>query len=577
MRRASAREERLMSETKSIRPRRRFWGWGNESDELLPAEVAIVKGMMARLGTAAAGLPAPPREEDFSLAAPRIAPPASLAACFSATPHDRLTHSYGKSFADSVRMWNREVSSPPDWVAFPDDEQAIADILDWAGRENVAVVPFGGGSSVCGGVEPAVGASYRAVVSLDLERLGRVLEVDRASRSARIQAGVYGPELEAQIRPHGLTLRHFPQSFVFSTLGGWIVTRSGGHYATLYTHIDEFVQAVRMVSPAGVLETRRLPGSGAGPDANRLVTGSEGVLGVVTEAWMRLQDRPRFRASASVRFGDLPAAADCVRALSQSGLHPTNCRLLDAAEVAFAGVGDGRSPMLVLGFESADHDLHAWMGRALELARDSGGEYDADAVERSMRSTATDGEGEHRKGAAGQWRDAFIRMPYWRDPMVGAGAILDTFESAITWDRFAEFYRGVRDEIASTIRRVTGRPGSVSCRFTHVYPDGPAPYFTYAALGSETGDLASSLAAWREIKLACNEVVTRLGGTVTHHHAVGRDHRSGYERESSPLYRDALVAAKASLDPHGILNPGVLIDPRSRAVGITGALGPQSR
>jgi alkyldihydroxyacetonephosphate synthase len=168
-------------------------------------------------------------------------------------------------------------------------------------------------------------------------------------------------------------------------------------------------------------------------------------------------------------------------------------------------------------------------------------------------------------------------MPYWRDPMVGAGAILDTFETAITWDQFDRFYRGVRDEVAAAIRRATGRPGSVSCRFTHVYPDGPAPYFTYAALGSDRGDLASSLAAWREIKLVCNDVVTRLGGTVTHHHAVGRDHRSGYEQETSSVYRDALRAAKASLDPHGVMNPGVLIDPLGRKVGITGALGQQNR
>ena len=566
-----------MSETKSTRPRRRFWGWGLESDELLPTEVEVIKGIMARLGVAATELPAPPVETDFVLREPRVAPPPSLAAAFSSATHDRLTHSYGKSFADSVRMWNRDLRNPPDWVAFPGDEQAVTDILDWASRENVAVVPFGGGSSVCGGVEPAVGDGYRAVISLDLERLNRVLEVDRSSRSARIQAGVLGPELEAQLRPHGLTLRHFPQSFQFSTLGGWIVTRAGGHYATLYTHIDEFVQSVRLLSPAGVLETRRLPGSGAGPDPNRLVTGSEGVLGVVTEAWMRLQDRPRFRASASVRFGNVLVAANCVRALAQSGLNPTNCRMLDPAEVAFAGVGDRKSPMLVLGFESADHDLHAWMGRALELVRDFGGEYDAEAVERSMRSVEADDEGEHRKGAAGQWRNAFIRMPYWRDPMVGAGAILDTFETAITWDRFEAFYRGVVGEVAATILRATGRPGSVSCRFTHVYPDGPAPYFTYAALGSERGDLASSLAAWREIKLATNDVVTRLGGTVTHHHAVGRDHRTGYERETAPLYRAALAAAKASLDPRGILNPGVLIDPRDRAVGVTGALAPIAR
>jgi alkyldihydroxyacetonephosphate synthase len=561
-------------ETKSAGPLRRFWGWGLESDELLPAEVSIVQGMMARLGIAGRALPAPPAASDFTLPAPRIAAPSSLVASFSDTPHDRLSHTYGKSFADTVRMWNRDVPNPPDWVAFPPDEQAVSDILDWACRENVAVVPYGGGSSVCGGVEPAVGSSYRATVSLDLERLNRVVEVDRTSRSARIQAGILGPDLERELRPHGLTLRHYPQSFQFSTLGGWIVTRAGGHYATLHTHIDEFVQAVRMIAPAGVIETRRLPGGGAGPDPNRLVAGSEGVLGVVTEAWMRLQDRPRFRASASVRFSSFEAAVTCVRALSQSGLNPTNCRLLDPAEVAWTGVGDGSSPTLVLGFESADHELRAWMDRALELVRDFGGEYDAAAVERSMQVASSESEGEHRKGPAGAWRDAFIRMPYWRDPMVGAGAILDTFETAVTWDRFDDFYAGVREDVESAILRATGRPGSVSCRFTHVYPDGPAPYFTYSALGSAEGDLASSLAAWREIKLAANESVTGRGGTITHHHAVGRDHRSGYERESPPLYRAALAAAKARLDPRGILNPGVLLDPLDRPVGITGALAP---
>jgi alkyldihydroxyacetonephosphate synthase len=329
-----------------------------------------------------------------------------------------------------------------------------------------------------------------------------------------------------------------------------------------------------MQTPTGVLETRRLPGSGAGPDPNRIVSGSEGVLGVVTEAWMRLQDRPTYRASAAVLFRTYDAATGCLRALAQSGLNPTNCRLLDSAEVAFAGVGDRSSPMIVLGFESADHPLGPWMERALQLVRDHGGRYDAEAVERSMQPEHADDVGEHRKGAAGEWRDAFIRMPYWRDPMTGRGAVLDTFETAITWDRFPAFYEGVKREMQDVLRGVSGRPASVSCRVTHVYPDGPAPYFTYATLGTDSNDLASSLAVWREIKLASIDVVTRLGGTVTHHHAVGRDHRSGYERESSPVFRAALAAAKKSLDPQGILNPGVLIDPVDRAVGITGAVGP---
>jgi len=407
-------------------------------------------------------------------------------------------------------------------------------------------------------------------VSLDMERFDRVLEVDIVSRSARIQAGVLGPALEAQLRPHGLTLRHFPQSFQFSTLGGWIATRAGGHYATHATHIDDFVQATRLVTPAGVVQTRRLPGSGAGPAPDRLVIGSEGTLGVITEAWMRLQQRPRFRASASVLFADFGAAVRCVRALAQSGLQPANCRLLDPAEVALAGVGDRRSPLLILGFESADHGVQAWMARALELVDDHGGRYDTEVVQRSMQPI--DGsEPEHRQGSAGQWRDAFLRMPYWRDETTRRGVVLDTFESAVTWDRFDAFYDGVRREVAEAIRRATGHSARVSCRFTHVYPDGPAPYFSFAAAGSATGDLASALARWREIKLACNAAVVGHGGTITHHHAVGRDHRGGYEQEVPPLLRQALQSAKAVFDPPGVMNPGVLFDPHGRTVGITGA------
>lgn len=524
--------------------------------------------MVEQLGANFVAL-APPDAAEFHLRAPRLAPPAALAPMFSDSTHDRLNHAYGKSYADCARMWLRSVPNPPDWVAYPEDEQAIVDILEWAAGHDVAVIPFGGGSSVCGGVEPAVGDAFAGVISLDVERLGRVLEIDPVSRAARIQAGAFGPDIEAALKPQGLTLRHFPQSFEFSTLGGWIATRAGGHYATQFTHIDDFVEATRMVTPSGVMQTRRLPASGAGPAADRLVLGSEGTLGVITEAWMRLQDRPTFRASASIRFADTFAAARCVRALAQSGLNPTNCRLLDPMETVFSGVGDGRSAMLILGFESADHALQAWMNRSLELVRAHGGAYDAGAVAQSMARAGSD---EHRLGAAGAWRNAFIRMPYWRDPAVGLGLIMDTFETAITWDRFEHFYRVVKRDVEDAIHRVTGQQTAIACRITHVYPDGVAPYFTIATLGSPTGDVASALAAWREIKLAANAAVVAHGGTVTHHHAVGRDHRSGYDAEVPALFRQMLAGAKAVVDPAGILNPGVLYDARNLPAGQTGAL-----
>ncbi len=224
----------------------------------------------------------------------------------------------------------------------------------------------------CGGVEHRRDGRYKAAVTLDLRNLGKVLEVDATSRAARIQGGAFGPALEAQLKPHGLTLRHFPQSFEYSTLGGWIATRSGGHFATLYTHIDDLVESLRVVSPSGVVETRRLPGSGAGPSPDRLFIGSEGILGIISQAWMRLQAKPTFRAGGSVKFKTFFSAARAVRALTQAGLYPSNCRILDPSEAFNTGsFADGAVAILVLAFESGDHSLEAWMRRALECCAGS--------------------------------------------------------------------------------------------------------------------------------------------------------------------------------------------------------------
>jgi len=534
---------------------RRFWGWGLEGAGPSPDQIAgIARGLGARFPGAELRSRPPPTLEEIVLPAPRVASPPALAQLCSSAPYDRAGHCYGKSFRDVVRAYDRRFEHPPDLVAFPRCEGDIAALLDWCAESRVAAIPYGGGSSVVGGVEAAVGDAFRGALSIDLRFLDRVLEIDRASRAARIQAGVLGPALEDQLRPHGLTLRHFPQSFEFSSLGGWIATRSGGHYATLWTHIDEFVEALRVVTPSGVIATRRLPGSGAGPSPERLLIGSEGTLGIITEAWMRLQDRPRLRASTSVRFAGpdgFARGARAVRALAQSGLYPTNCRLLDALEAANAGANpQGDAAILVLGFESADHALDAWMARALELCRDAGGLVPPEPV-----STRAD-EGASREGAAGAWRTAFLNAPYLRDALVGLGMITETFETAITWDRFDGFHAAVMDATQDAVKRICGG-GSVSCRFTHVYPDGPAPYYSVLAPGRRGGELAQ----WADIKAAASEILIRSGGTITHHHAVGRDHRRWYDRERPDAFAGVLAAAKRELDPAGVLNPGVLIGP----------------
>jgi alkyldihydroxyacetonephosphate synthase len=533
--------------------RRKFWGWGNEGEG--PNEeqcVGIAHTLAERFGVEATLAPEP-RLEEVAMPRPRVAPPATLADRCRTDAWERACHTYGKSYRDIVRGARGDFAPAPDFVAYPEDESDVAALLDWCGNENVAAIPYGGGSSVVGGVEAQVGDRYVGAVSIDLSRLDGVLEIDRASRAARIQGGIFGPALENALRPHGLTLRHFPQSFEFSTLGGWLATRSGGHYATLHTHIDDFVESMRIVTPSGVSESRRLPGSGAGPSPDRLFLGSEGILGVITEAWMRLQDRPTLRASASVRFAGedgFARGARAVHALSQSGLGPTNCRLLDAAEARTAGAGDGEASVLVLGFESADHPLDAWMARAVELCRDAGGEVPENAVR-----TRSD-EGASREGAAGAWRNAFLNAPYLRDALVRAAFVSETFETAITWDAFEAFHAAVMEATSDAAKRICGA-GTVTCRFTHVYPDGPAPYYTVMAPGKR----GSELEQWGEIKQAASEALIRHGGTITHHHAVGRDHRPWYDRQRPDVFASALRAAKRELDPRGILNPGTLLDP----------------
>src|ERR687896_360985 len=289
--------------------RRKFGGWGYE-DQQPPAAEVEQAGRAARdhLGFGPAEVEQPPRLEDVRLPPSRIEPPASLAAICRSDPYERASHSYGKAYRDLVRAFRGRFDHPPDVVAHPRDERELEQLLGWCADEGVAAIPFGGGTSVVGGVEPRV--PHEAVVTIDLKRMNRVLDVDPVSRAAR--------------------------------------TRAGGHYATLHTHIDDFVESIRAITPSGAWESRRLPGSGAGPSPDRMLIGSEGTLGVITEAWMRVQDRPRWKASAGV--------------------------LLDEREGALTMAAPDGQALLVLGFESADHPVDAWLERALELAHDHGGD-----------------------------------------------------------------------------------------------------------------------------------------------------------------------------------------------------------
>jgi alkyldihydroxyacetonephosphate synthase len=541
--------------------RRNHWGWGYEHQRFSPTQVReAAGGLAAHLGLGEVEVEDPVALADARLRAPRVAVPPALAEICRDDAHTRAEHAWGRSYADVVRGFRGDFRYAPDFVAFPREEREIERVLEWCAAQRVAAIPYGGGTSVVGGVRPEVGASYNGAVTLDLGALHRVLEVDAVSRAARIQAGAGGPALERQLGEHGLTLRHFPQSFELSTLGGWVATRAAGHFATVWTHIEDMVESVRAIAPTGVWCSRRLPGSGAGVSPDRMLAGSEGTLGVITEVWVRVQPPPSHRASAGVRFADFARAAECVRALAQSGLHPANCRLIDAREARITLAGDGTHALLVLGFESTDHPVHPALERALAICRRHGGQ----TREGSARQSGTAGAsgtgpaaGGTRPDAVGAWREAFLRAPYLRDVLVAIGAISETFETAITWERFPAFHERVTAAAEQALREVGAQPGGVSCRFTHVYPDGVAPYYTVLAKGRRGEELEQ----WAQIKRAVSDAIIDAGGTITHHHAVGRDHRPWYDRQRPDPFAAALRGAKTAVDPHGIMNPGVLVDP----------------
>ncbi|GMV43567.1 MAG: alkyldihydroxyacetonephosphate synthase [Myxococcales bacterium] len=515
---------------------RSHWGWGWE--DRFPD--AATREALGKVVAALLGIPAPTPEEPVPLGeadvrAPTLTTPADLAAFCTDDRAVRARHTYGRAYRDLVRGFRGDFRGAPDLVALPRTEDDVAAVLGWASAAGVAVVPWGGGTSVVGGVE-CMSADHAGVITLDLTRLDRVMEVDEVSLAARIQAGATGPVIEEQLGARGLTLRHFPQSFEFSTLGGWIATRAGGHFATVYTHVDDLVESVRMVTPRGPWESRRLPGSGAGPSPDRLVLGSEGTLGVITEAWMRVRPRPTHKLSASVRFRDFAAAVDATRVIAQAGLYPTNCRLLDAREAMLHQVGT--TNVLLLGFESTGATREPWMAEALALCAARGG---SSSEVRRDDETAT-------------WRAAFLDAPYRQSVLVSLGIVADTFETACPWDRFEALHARVIGATREAMRSVAGG-GLVSCRFTHVYPDGPAPYYTFLFAGRRGDELAQ----WQAVKTAASDALLAAGGTITHHHAVGRTHLPWAQAQRPALFGEALAAAKAILDPAGVLNPGALI------------------
>jgi alkyldihydroxyacetonephosphate synthase len=490
----------------------------------------------------------------------------------------RVEHACGKSYCDMVQLRQGLIPNPPDAVVYPADEGEVAALLEWAAGREIAVIPFGGGSSVLGGVEPPPGD--RPAITVDLARLDRLVALDRASWTARIQAGARGPEVEAQLNQHGFTLGHFPQSFEFSTLGGWIATRAAGQTSTGYGKIEDMTQAVRVVTPVGIIETRNTPAAATGPSLLQLLLGSEGAFGIITEATMRVAPLPQVQDYRGFLFHSLEDAIAALHELMQHGPRPTIARLSDAAETA---------TFAVLAHEH--HGLRALLERALEsylsrrgylfgsaaIARALRGETDpsrgavflllgydgtAEAVRkpwRSVNALCGDHGGTALGQAAGRsWKRDRFAQPYLRDTLLGVGVMVETLETATTWSNLQHLYQEMSTAISAAIRASGGGPGYVMTHVSHVYPWGASLYTTF--LGRQVpGHQVEQL---REVKRATTEAILAAGGALSHHHGIGRDHAPWLPQEVGPLGMQALEALKKTWDPQGIMNPGVLLKAR---------------
>ncbi|MEQ9480221.1 MAG: FAD-binding oxidoreductase [Algiphilus sp.] len=520
-------------------------GWGFIEDAMSPAErKALIPMAGALFGGQLPEAVAAPTAAYISLPPSRLAIPESLAHVLSDDHDARVLHARGRSYPDLVALRRTALTEAPDVVATPDNEQALLDILDWCARSKAAVIPFGGGSSVVGGVNAEGMGAFDGVVTLSLQAMDQIHDIDQRAATVHAGAGILGPALESAVKAQGLAVRHFPQSYFHSSLGGWVATRGAGHFSTQHAKIEDRVQALRVVLPDGrIAETQRLPAGSVGVDPNRLWCGSEGALGVITSVWLRCVREPQHRVGSGVAFDDFPSALEAARMLLQSGIYPTQLRILDPYEHMISRLMAGRSAkgaLMVLAFESAGAPVDGLLQAAQDIAAEHGG--------RVQQGGDSDGTGD--------WKNTFFRQPYLRDAMLDHAGVVDTFETAVLWSQLPDAYHGIRQRVLDALQRECGG-GAVTCRVTHAYSDGCCLYFGFFAPGRRDA-LATQ---WQAIRDAAAEAVTAFGGTASHHHAMGRMHR-GYARDELPeSFIDALHGARSRLDPEGRMNPGLLPEP----------------
>jgi alkyldihydroxyacetonephosphate synthase len=532
-------------------PEMRWWGWAEPE---APIEVSAAGEALLRseIGIGAERRP-PVALEDVRLSEPRV-PEALRAFELREDPEARVRHAAGRSYPDLVRLRSGDGSGAPDAVVYPAGEQEVAALLAACEAEGVAVVPFGGGTSVVGGVE-ALRGSHGAAVALDLARLDS-LSVDRRSLTATMGAGLPGRRAEARLQGRGLTLGHFPQSFEFGTIGGYVATRSAGQASTGYGRVDEMVLGLRCVAPAGTLVAKPVPATAAGPSLLQLLVGSEGAFGAITEATLAVRPLPSERRYEGWSFRTFEEGCEAFRAMEQGHVSPDVARLSDHDESRMAmamsshgGLAErlGRAYLRSRGHEGGCIAIVGWEGEDGQVARRA-----AD-TRRVLRAGGGLSLGE---GPGRSWLRARYLGPYQRDELLGRGALAETLETATSWSNLAGLHDAVRTALRDTLA-ARGTPALVACHVSHLYPSGASLYFTFLARAQRGEELDQ----WAAAKRAAMDAIVSAGGTITHHHAVGHDHAEWLAAEIGPLGTEALRAVKDRLDPRGIMNPGKLLPP----------------
>jgi alkyldihydroxyacetonephosphate synthase len=519
-------------------PEQALGGWGDRSQvpELSQAVITLLRDGL--------GITKPPDRREIELPAPRLTDTSALAAIVGAEhvradPDARLAHTRGRSTTDLLRLRAGEAADAPDAVVFPADHDEVLALLAACTERRIAVTPYGGGSSVVGGLEPDT-ARFAGAIALDTRRLDALLALDEISRLATLEPGLRGPQAEALLNPRGYTLGHFPQSFEYATLGGFAAARSSGQASAGYGRFDELVMAVKLATPTGTLEAGRAPRSAAGPDLRQLILGSEGAFGVITSLTLQVRPNPPAAAYEGWRFDSFDQGTAAVRALAQGGPRPTILRLSDEAETALnltrpgelATAGAGGA-LAIVGYEGTGEDVEQRRSGAARILERHGAEPDEAA-------------GEH-------WVRERYRGPYLRDALLDAGALVETLETACFWSALPHVYQQVCSAARESLS-AHGTPPVVLCHISHVYAAGASLYFTIGCAQAQ-----DPVTQWRQAKAAVGDAILAAGASITHHHGVGRDHRDWYEREIGPRGFALLQAVKRELDPAGILNPGVLL------------------